>query len=561
MKKKKTLNKILKVALTAFIPIFLISGTIAIIFLAKGYKLDINDGEIEKTGVITLHTTPRRTRIYLDDKSKGKSPKSITGIEPGIHKISLKKDGYLDWNSRVEVVAEHSTIIDAVLFKQDPDITILQKNEVDSPNEVENNEDISENTDQTAENDSAQNTIDNIFFDDNRQIAVFTKFVATRDNSEEQINSTETPNQEQPSNNSKKLEVWSYPLNIKFWQFQVEPEKIATFENISPNQNYNIDISPNSQNLQMIIGPEDNRTRYILDTYQENNNLTPIEDIKSTGEVEPTWSNDSQHIIYSKNNELRSYNIQTKVNTIVYEKDSSDKFLWTSDTNGIIYTISTTEATSETKPDDSESQDIESQNKELFKITRMKSNGSDKTGVLELPKIIETNTQNPIEIKEINQIIVSPQNKEFVLLNNESILIYSVEEEKLKQINASKPQFLGFSDNNMKFAYLDNSNKLYVYTLEVPDGDPVHKIGKKKIYEIGVNENFSNFHWHPVKDYIFFTSEKGEETKAVAIDWDSTQKFIIYQKLAGQKFSIGNSGQYFVGLCENREICKVTITD
>jgi len=58
------------------------------------------------TGNIYLDSSPQKAMIYLDGHDTGKlTPETITGLSPGEHIITLKKDGYEDYEVTETIVA------------------------------------------------------------------------------------------------------------------------------------------------------------------------------------------------------------------------------------------------------------------------------------------------------------------------------------------------------------------------------------------------------------------------------------------------------------------------
>ncbi len=64
-------------------------------------------------GNADISSVPAGATIYLDDNYVGISPKTISDIPTGTHPISLKQDGYYDWNSEIEIVKGKTVTIKA----------------------------------------------------------------------------------------------------------------------------------------------------------------------------------------------------------------------------------------------------------------------------------------------------------------------------------------------------------------------------------------------------------------------------------------------------------------
>jgi diacylglycerol kinase family enzyme len=71
--------------------------------------------EIQETGTISITSEPSSANIYLDGEYQGTTPKTISDVPPGDHKIELKKSGYEDWSASVSVKADETESVSAGL--------------------------------------------------------------------------------------------------------------------------------------------------------------------------------------------------------------------------------------------------------------------------------------------------------------------------------------------------------------------------------------------------------------------------------------------------------------
>jgi len=62
-----------------------------------------------------VQTEPSSADLYINGDDVGKTPKSRT-LDIGINSISIKKEGYRDWNKQVEIVEEKSTLLFPLLI-------------------------------------------------------------------------------------------------------------------------------------------------------------------------------------------------------------------------------------------------------------------------------------------------------------------------------------------------------------------------------------------------------------------------------------------------------------
>lgn len=103
--------------------IVLIGGISTILYLyTSGYRLnkDKDDGtlDINKTGMISVKSIPDGASVYLDDELRTATDDTVSGIKPGIHKIKIVKNGFLEWTKEIEIFEQLVTDITSVLVSQ-----------------------------------------------------------------------------------------------------------------------------------------------------------------------------------------------------------------------------------------------------------------------------------------------------------------------------------------------------------------------------------------------------------------------------------------------------------
>lgn len=86
------------------------------IFWARGFKPDITNRRIERTGLIVANSIPTGANVYLDDRFTSATDTTITYLEPKTYKVRIQKDGYTTWEKEIEVRADLATEIKALLF-------------------------------------------------------------------------------------------------------------------------------------------------------------------------------------------------------------------------------------------------------------------------------------------------------------------------------------------------------------------------------------------------------------------------------------------------------------
>ncbi|MBZ0108269.1 MAG: PEGA domain-containing protein, partial [Candidatus Scalindua rubra] len=70
----------------------------------------------EMPAAININSEPSNAMILIDSKKAGSTPKTLTGIKPGMHQVEVSMDGYEKWSESVEVINDKENTITAVLL-------------------------------------------------------------------------------------------------------------------------------------------------------------------------------------------------------------------------------------------------------------------------------------------------------------------------------------------------------------------------------------------------------------------------------------------------------------
>lgn len=97
-----------------------------VIFYAQGYRVNIKNFKIIKTGLIYLVSYPKDTTVFIDNKIVTEKTPYTVGLRPGNYNVLIAKEGYHVWEKNIrvesELVSDYKTI---VMFKSIPEIKNL----------------------------------------------------------------------------------------------------------------------------------------------------------------------------------------------------------------------------------------------------------------------------------------------------------------------------------------------------------------------------------------------------------------------------------------------------
>jgi len=109
------------------------AASVVIVLFARGYKFDLKNGNLEKTGMILAKSRPDGAKVFLDGKLVTATNNPIQGLKRGKYDLKIVKDGYFEWERKVEVEEELVTEIDALLIPLSPALTPLTSTGIKNP--------------------------------------------------------------------------------------------------------------------------------------------------------------------------------------------------------------------------------------------------------------------------------------------------------------------------------------------------------------------------------------------------------------------------------------------
>jgi len=88
-----------------------------VLFYSLGYKFDMHLKKFQRTGAISIKTTPQQVEVYLDGRKISEStPYVIRELLPQKYTLSLEKEGFYPYKIPVEVQSSHVYDVDIVLL-------------------------------------------------------------------------------------------------------------------------------------------------------------------------------------------------------------------------------------------------------------------------------------------------------------------------------------------------------------------------------------------------------------------------------------------------------------
>jgi hypothetical protein len=91
---------------------------------ARGYRFNPKTGDIAPSGILVANSDPNGAQILIDGELKGATNTTIN-LPPGTYDISIRRDGFIDWNKRIQIITEEVTQIDVSLFRGAPSLSAI----------------------------------------------------------------------------------------------------------------------------------------------------------------------------------------------------------------------------------------------------------------------------------------------------------------------------------------------------------------------------------------------------------------------------------------------------
>ncbi|MCX7928895.1 MAG: PEGA domain-containing protein [Patescibacteria group bacterium] len=119
----KDLN-IVRGIILAFSIVFVLGITTLIFLYSKGFRIDKKSGEIVSQGLLLLKSVPDGAQIIINGEPKTVTNATIS-LKSGTYDITVKKEGYIEWNKRLTIKDQEVTEATAYLFKNVPSLSAI----------------------------------------------------------------------------------------------------------------------------------------------------------------------------------------------------------------------------------------------------------------------------------------------------------------------------------------------------------------------------------------------------------------------------------------------------
>lgn len=103
---------------------FFLATLVGFIAFARGYRFNFQDGTVTSTGILSINSSPRPAKVYIDGVLKGVTDLNLT-LPHGKYTVEIKKDGYTDLKKTINLKGEIVMSINALLFPKNPSLSPL----------------------------------------------------------------------------------------------------------------------------------------------------------------------------------------------------------------------------------------------------------------------------------------------------------------------------------------------------------------------------------------------------------------------------------------------------
>jgi hypothetical protein len=449
--KKGILQKIWNIVSPILIGILVIAGSILAYLYANGFRINLTDGKVRKTGVLSVESIPSRATVYINDVQVGKTPKVIGSLDESTPEVKLTKENYFDWKRKVPVFSEKSSPIQPFLTASNP-----QKESVFS----------------------SQNEIDKKYI--NSEIGYF--LIVTKDKTDTNIRN-----------------IYKYDINRQFWDITENPQLITTV-NEKGLKNITLDLSKDGKWALAKLTIDNGKTT--TNKYRLIHIQIPINIITET-ELEPfakeytiSWSNSLSYLVLESKIEILTYRVEDKTKFLILKKKSNVNYVWTTDSDGFFYYTTPTAEKDNTKYTIYQETIQGSGKKELIKdiyfantdkfINELRAKG--------IPEYIPmtNSSENTNFAGEITLFAIDQKTNGFFIKTTLATYWYDKGQQKYFLLSPTPCNIVSVAPDNSKILFLDQNNKYYIFVFAKEDVDPIAKLGVLQVFD---GQNINNILW------------------------------------------------------------------
>jgi hypothetical protein len=92
------------------------------VFLAKGYRFSPKTGSITGTGILSITSAPDQASVFLDGHLTTATNANINSLVPKEYDVKITKEGFIDWEKKVQVKEGLVSEIKATLYRSLPSV-------------------------------------------------------------------------------------------------------------------------------------------------------------------------------------------------------------------------------------------------------------------------------------------------------------------------------------------------------------------------------------------------------------------------------------------------------
>jgi len=480
-----------KLIITIVSSLFIIIGTIIAIYFIRGYRITFK-GVGEKTGAISVNSSPPFSNIYLDNESIGRSPQTEALVSQGIHNIRIEKKGYITWDKNVEIVEGKSTPLSIPLFYKSPKAETIFKGE---------------------------NDIINIFNDSEKQniFIVTSKEISTKND----ITIAD-------KKKTNLITIQKYDTQAQFWQNSNNPTLLFEQELLADNLPI---ISSSFDGKYLLLEftskkpsttPEIEESQiqymngaYILNTNSTSTELTEIPHNLQSVATNYQWSADNTLLVTTKD-VLISLDIPSFRQEVLLTGNLST-IVYSIDKQGNLYYLTLTESQTTDNEDKIEPA--------YYSILQSSTNGND-TEVVEkiyfnkTDKYLRSDIDETLQIPfrnspesykfagEIQDFIVNTKAKSIIIKTEFALYHYNIKTMKYTIISTGNSKFISFSPDYTKLIY-KNDIGLGIFTFDKEEADYISALGSKILLAKNEDNNIQNIFWHKSSEILIYQDQIG----------------------------------------------------